>query len=380
MNLDFAAAIATLNRESDIGDAAFEVANDARSPGDYLFAQILPEINMPDYAVHSGNMTVRATMAGLVGMDSPYPTGGLVEMSTFLEQTAKIAIEVGLTEQALRSIQNFVMRLMAQGQPTNEVAVNEALNFLNLVIIQPLLDTNEWLRGQVLQHGQINWNFNKRSLVVDYGVPAANFLATRTVAANTYYGGTASKFWDDIRSLRKQVGRVRAFIAHPDTIDMARFNPANGMATIAEGENTVTFRRFARDAGGAVDPRQFSLDASEQVTFITYAKEAEILDLANPGQSLIVPFLSTGKVIAIGDVSNNGYQPGMGSQDTNLDPRRLGYTHIAPTVEGGGRTGRWAQLYVPENAPWSLRGRAAENVLPVLEAPNSIAVATTEMA
>lgn len=380
MNLDFAAAIETLNRESATGDAAFDLANAARAPGDYLFETLLPEVPMPDYSVSSSNMTVRATMAGLVGMDSPYPPGGVVEMSTFLEQTAKIAVEVGLNEQTLRTIQNVVMRLLAGGQPTNEVAAREALNFLAKVIVQPMLDTAEWLRGEVLQTGQINWSYGPRSLVVDYGVPAGNFLPLRTIVGDTYYGGTASVFWDDIRLLRRSVRRVRAFLAHPDTIDMARYNPANGMATIAENDGTITFRRFARDSAGTTLPGQFSLDAGETVTFITYDKEAEILDLANPGGTLIVPFMSTGKIVAIGDVTNDGYRPGMGSVDENLDPRRLGYTHVAPTVEGGGRTGRWSQLYVPQHAPWELHGRGAMNLLPVLERPDAIAVASTEMA
>lgn len=381
MNLDFAAAIATLNEQSDINDAAFQLANQARPPSVYLWQTLLPEINMPTYTVSSSNMTVRPTMAGLVGMDSPYPPGGVVELSTFLENTAKIAIHNELNEQMLRQLQQMVMQLMVNGLPTNEAAAQEALNFLQLMIIQPLMDTSEWLRSRVFQTGQIDWNFNKKSLVVDYGVPAENILPTRTVAAGTYYGGATSSFWADIRLLRSAVGRLRVIVAHPDTVEMARYNTANQMIAVSgsESDGTITFRRWARNSAGEDLPGQFSQDTGETVTIVLYDREAEILDLANPGGTLVIPFISPGKLVAVGDVTNEGYRPGMGAQEANVDPRRLGYTHVAPTVEGGGRMGRWSRLYVPQTAPWSLAGEGAQNLLPVVEKPEAIAIATTEM-
>lgn len=379
MNLDFAAALDDLNRATPGGDAAFTLANGARTPADYLFNTVLPDVNMFGYAVSSSNMTVRSTMAGLVGMDSPYPPGGVVEISTFMEQTAKIANHVKLNEQTLRLLQEMVVRMAMAGQPTNEVAANEALNFMEKVIIQPHLDTAEWLRSEALNFGRIDWNFNQKRLLVDYGVPAANFLPART--GTDYYGGTTSRFWQDIYLLQQRLkGRVRAFIAHPDTIQMALYNEANGAIQVGGNGNLIQIRRWARTAAGDTVPGTFSPDARDTVTFVLYDREAEILDLANPGGTIVMPFQPRGKILAIGNVQNTGYVPGQGSQDQNLDPQRLGYTHIAPTVEGGGRIGRWAQMFVPENAPWELHGRAATNLLPVIEREDGIAVATTNMA
>src|SRR5690606_29555055 len=99
----------------------------------------------------------------------------------------------------LRQLQQMVMQLFVNNLPTNEAAAQEALNFLNLIIIQPLMDTSEWLRSRFFQTGQIDWNFNKKSLVVDYGVPTDNILPVRTVASGEYYGGANSEFWNDIR-------------------------------------------------------------------------------------------------------------------------------------------------------------------------------------
>lgn len=376
MNLDFAAALATLNTEAG-GDAAFALANAARAPGDYLFAQLLPEVNMFSYSVESSNMTVRSTMAGLVAMDSPYPPGGMVEVSSFLEKSAKIGNEVALNEQTLRTLQDMVIRLALAGQPTNEVAAREALNFLDKVIIQPHLDTAEFLRSEALVFGEIDWTFNKKQLLVNYGVPAANMLTERT--GNDAYHGTTSKFWDDIALLRRRVRRVRAFIVHSETIDAARYNLANGMVVSAETDSTITFRRWVRNGDGSYQAGVFSQDASDAVTFIIYDKEAEVLDPADTSRTIVMPFMPRGKILAIGDATNNGYMPGQGSVDENLDPRRLGYTHMAPTTEGGGRPGRWAQLYVPQHSPYQLNGRGATNLLPVIERPDMIAVASTEM-
>src|SRR6185436_2771739 len=107
------------------------------------------------------NMIVRTTMAGLVGMDSPYPPGGTVELSSFLENSAKIATTNTLTEGALRQLQAMMRQMQFDGTLSNDFLAQEALNFLQKVVIQALMDTDEWLRGQALVYGLLNWTFNK---------------------------------------------------------------------------------------------------------------------------------------------------------------------------------------------------------------------------
>src|SRR3954471_20208260 len=87
--------------------AAFRIANQTRAPGDYFFETLLPERNLWSYQAESGQITIRATMAGLVGSDSSYPPGGVIDASTFVEQIAKIANEVMLTEGTLRQLQQM---------------------------------------------------------------------------------------------------------------------------------------------------------------------------------------------------------------------------------------------------------------------------------
>lgn len=376
MFLNFAAALATLGE-----GAVFRVANQVRPAGDYLWATLLPERNRPTYYVESGNMTVRGTMAGLVGMDSPYPPGGMVEVSTFLERTAKLANEVALSEQALRHLQDLLMRMGGQAAASPETLAREALNFLDKVIIQPHLDAMEWMRGQALQYGAINWTFNQKNLMVDYGVPAGNHLPARTIAGGGAYHLPGSVFWSDVQALRRILrGNVRAIIAHPDTVDAVRFNPAHAAAVVAEGEGFITLQRFIRDDAGSVLSGALSQDNSDRVTLVSYGREGEILNPADTSTTLVVPFVDRGKLVAVGNNQASGYVVGQGATQDPEDENALGYTHLAPTVEGGGSAGRWADLFVPQDRPWELRGRGVTNGLPVVEAPGKVATATTEMA
>jgi hypothetical protein len=352
--------------------AAFTVANQARPPASYLFATLLPERPDFSYQAKSGTMTVRATMAGLVGMDSPYPESGAVEVSTFDEATAKIANRVRLPEAALRRLQDMLMRLMLSGQPTNEVIQREALNFVDKLIVQSHLDVFEYLRGRALVNGQIDWTFNGKRLLVDYGVPTANKLTNRT--GNDAYSGSASKFWDDMRSIQKLLRyNVRAFILHPETLDVILANQVNSLEVIAQNGPVYRVRRVvSRNAQNTP-----SSDARDTVELISYGLEGEVMDLANPGQTTKIPFMPKGKILGVAQNSGTTYMVGQGS--TQMPELALGYTHLAPTVEGGGRPGRWADVRTPDGEPWSLEGRGVSNGLPVIEAYDKIAIASTDM-
>jgi hypothetical protein len=369
MYLNFIEAIAALGP-----DAAFRIANAVRPPTNYLFNTLLPERNMSSYYIDSGNMTVRATMAGLVGMDSPYPPGGMVEVSTFLEQSAKMAIDVPLHEGTLRQIQEMLNLVAGGGGNTKEALSQEALNFLSKVIVQALMDRAEWLRGKALVTGAINWTFNKKNLLVDYGVPAANFLTSRT--GNDAYNGSASKFWTDVRAAQRALRySVRAVIAHSDTINAIVDNTVNNALIVSQSVGGMTLRRYKDVAGNTVP----SADTRDAITLIAYDEEGEIFDPTDPSSTITVPFMPTGKLLFVGNNNRSGYRVGQGSTDDPTEDVALGYTHVAPTVEGGS-PGRWARLFTPEGQPWQLRGQGVQNLLPVIEAPAKIVVATSTIA
>lgn len=353
-------------------NAAFRLINEARPPASYLFAQFLPERLSPSYAITGGSLSVRALMAGLVGMDSPYPEATALETSTFNAQSAKTAHRIDFPEAALRTLQDMVQRLQIAGGQANAAVVDEVLNFTNRLLVQPQLDVMEYLRGQALTTGAIDWTFNQKRLQIDYGVPVANKLAARTGTAA--YNGTASAFWDDVRAARRLLrGNVRAFVASPDTVDVIVGNPANNIMVLAESPDQVTVRRMITQ-NGVNTP---SPDSRDALTIIRYGLEGEVIDLANPGQTIRIPFIKPGIVTALGNDAGTRYVVGAGSNPPN--DYELGFTHIAPTVEGGGALGRWSRVYTMQNRPWSLTGEAVTNGLPVVESPDKIVIMTTAM-
>lgn len=379
-DIDFGAAISTLNNTigGPNGNFAFEIINQARVPADYLLNTFLPERLQPGYDVKAGGMTVRPTMAGLVGTDSPYPPSGMIDLSTFLSSTAKLANTVPLPEAFIRDLHAFLAALR-QDQSSDEVVINQVLNFTQKMLVQAHLDRMELLRSDCLTAGAIDWTFIGKNLLVDYGIPTANKLTARTGSGNSYYG-TTSKWWVDYaagRSLLKQ--RVRAVLAHPDTIESIVSNPVNNIIITEQDLATGTVG-FIKNVGvTATGPFIPSPDVRERTRMIGYGKEGEILDPATPGSTITVPFFPRGKVVMIGDAGNETGE-GLGANDTDVQTGlELGYTHIGPTVEGRGQLGRWARTFVPESRPWSVQGDAVTNGLPVLRAPSKVVILTTDL-
>jgi hypothetical protein len=375
MNFDLRQALDDLGGANgrNARQEAFRIANTARPPSDYLFARFLPERAEYDYTAKSGTMTVRATMANLVGMDSVYPEGGVIDASTFSQATAKLAQRLRLPERTLRALQEMLIRLLANGQPTNAAIQRVVLNFLDKLIVQPHLDAAEHLRGLALTTGELDVTNGDIHLEVDYGIPSGNFNAQRT--GNDAYGGSTSKFWDDIRFHRRVNKSLRFLITHPDTIDEARYNPANSLVTVDESSSSITFRRINSQGN-------FTQDSGDLVTLLIHGKEGEILDPTAPGTTKNVPFMPRGAIVGIGegDGSENlfdGVDEGSTEDPENEDS--IGYTHLAPTTESGGVPGRWAEVYTPQDAPYTVEGRGASNIMPVIENVNKVSVTTTAL-
>lgn len=371
MILNFAQALKELGP-----DAAFKLMRETRPTGDYLLTSFLPEMLKASYSVEGGNMLIRATMAGLSGMDSPYPEGGVISAQKFLEKTAKISNQVTMTESAIRELQEMMYRLQGSQQTDKINLVEEALNFFEKLVIQPHWDTNEFLIGQILTTGLIDWKFGNLKVKVDYGVPSGNKLTNRS--GNDAYDGSTSKFWADVREIQKKLNYdVEQIVCHPDTFQLALDNDVNKIEVLEQTKTKYgNSYRIARLVG---NNERRSSDNRDTLTITTYGAAGELIDTTDPTKTIKKPFLTAGKLVGIGSTQVRGYIPGEGSVDDPSRNRALGYTHIAPTTEGGGQLGRWGRLYVPEERPMQLVGQGVGNVLPVVESPEKIVIASTDM-
>lgn len=384
MLLNFAEVIAAVRARG----GNYRMANAARGPQDYALLAVFPEVRRASFTANSAAMRIITTMAGLVGADSPYPPGGLVEQSDFSEQLLKIGIEVPLPEMTLRELLMLVTTLQANGGNTNDVLVRTVLNFTDKVLVQAMTDTEEYLRGSVLTLGKIDWTMNKKRTLVEYNLPAGALQATRTIAGGTAYHLPGSTFWADSRAMGSRFNnRVRARMGHGDTIAAIIDNPAHNIAVVEmdEARGIYDIRRIVDTGTGRT-----SDDARERLRLIAYSAEGEVLNPALPGQTIKVPFLSRGKLAVIGTPSRTTFEVGAAAEGLGATPTAgtaeanagvaLGVTHIGPTIENGGVPGRYVETLVPQDAPWSLRGRAAENVMVILDAYDQLGVMSTEMA
>lgn len=388
MNLNFQAAIAYL-RSTAGGNFASDLANGARPDAAYVFTNdVLPIREVASYFVQAAGTIIRATMTGLVGMDSLGGPIGAVEMNTFLANTAKFGGHAHFNEATLRELQNAAQNVFNTGGDTVQFAVDNVLNFVQKLLIQPQLDTLEYLAVRACMTGALDWTFNQKRLQVNYGVPAGNLFAQRTLLASYVKGvtntGANSVFWDDWRSARSILGGPFTAFATPETIDGIISNPANNIFLTAQDEfGSVSFDRIVNTS---TDRR--SEDQRNNGRIIAYDQSGNVFDLVNRGQTVEVPFLSDGYIICIGRprrqefgiISNRGDEEPRGGGATGLmNGPTIGYTHLGPSVERGGQTGIFNNVYVTDLMPMQLQGDTLMNALPLILQPTRLVVLRTTM-
>lgn len=373
-------AIAALNaRAENGGNFAARIVRDAPMPSDYHLAMYLPEENRETYEVDSGAMAIYPTMAGLTGMDSTYAPVGAISTSRFLEETAKITSELPLSEKHLREIQRLIQRLQATNQDAMPSTQQELIAF-TMVLLHAHRDTAEWLRGQTIFNGAINWTYGGRSLTVDYNIPAANKPSTRT--GTSAYDKADSTFWADTRLARKALGNNAEAVMERETFYGIVDNPANAikveqLATDVQAGALVERYRLTKRLG--TENVVVSDDARDSIVVTVYQREGSIIDPNDAKKTVPVSMVPVGKIAFIGSASRPAYRPGRGAEPDLTNNGRIGYYHIAPTTEANGTPGRWARVFTPQDAPYMVRSEAAENSLPVVESPDKLFILSTEI-
>jgi hypothetical protein len=377
MQFDFKSVIDALNAQLPFGDNfAFRNARSQVIPSEYLFNTILPQENHVSYNVSGGSMRIYATMAGQLPMDTTPPPIGAIEAATFNEKTTKIGGMMHFPEERLRALQEWAAYNSAQGIQDglsigaiqalqSERIVNSLLGFSD-ILLKSMWDTFEFLRGQALTLGMLDWQYNDLDLTVDYSVPAGNKIDRSGV--NSYYN-TSSKFWTDIRTLYTKLNRFQ-IVMNSQTYYSIIDNPENSIEVINSDGQVREFTQII----GTTERR--ATDVRDRVRVVLYDKSGSVINAA--GEVTAVPFLPNGKIIVIGELQPDGFELMTGSTPDPDNNLRLGYTHIAPTVEGG-RSGIWERVFTPEGKPFQLLGETVANGMPIITNPRKLMILTTAM-
>jgi hypothetical protein len=373
MEINFDQAIADLGGAAGIA----RIANEARAPSTYLLqTSVLPVRRRASYTAEDGGLVIRNVMAQMVGMDSKYPEGAAMDVSTFREIISKLAIQQNLSEKVKRHLRETVRSMIAQGEQgrVGALVVQTVLNFVQKMLLQPHWDRIEWLCGQVLFLDEIDWRFGGSVLALNYQTPAEYLFATRTGTAA--YGSSASVFWADHRlAQRRLMGADYTVIGHGNTISEIVYNEANSADILAAENGRFTMRRFR---GSMERP---ATDARDRATFVSYNLEGEVFDADGSGNTTNLPFAPEGLLlyVGLGRPDTDLVQIDQGSTNDGQNNLELGYTHLGPTEEAEGALGVWSRVYKPESMPMQLRGQSVSNTLPVMRNRKRRVVLSTEM-
>lgn len=371
MNPTWATIIAALSANNGL----ITLANTAPPASEYLGQRFLPRSTRPDYDIAGGQLEITTVMAGHVGRDSKYPEGSAISLSDFQHKTAKMAQAISLGEEPTIQLQRLLTLARAgdiSGRSVEDFMGEAGLNLFQKGTVQALDDSGEYLILQALMRGKIDWTFNGRRLLVDYKVPAANRVS---LTGTNKFSGSTSRFWAEITRAEKTVKGSIGIVMSQDTLQVILDNSAHridiqsDVYSAQRNIRTVTVRRTAQlasDGNGGFTIASTG-DQRTSVTLIGYGREGQIIDPTTPGGTIGVQMAPDNVIAVIGQAGGNELVSVTG---TPLPQQRLGYYHLAPTVEGswrGAALGRWGRLYTPDGNPWELRAESVENGLPVIQ-------------
>jgi len=382
MEYSFWDIIAMFNQNLPQSDNfAFRLARIANTPASYLFInRILPAENRPDWHVTGGTYQMTPTILGNVQMDTEYPPMGNQEASSFLENTTKFAGQMFFTEEQQRNLINMIngiritasmdardafgdintqMNMVASTGRADDNTINGRRINAVLGIIRTIQashwSTREWLAGEALTEGKIVYRFNNVDVNVDYKVPATNI---DVYTGNDRFDQSASKWWTWVKKVHRYLSNPIFYLNSTSYYDITE-NEVNKIESL---EITGMTRRLRRYRDDAINQKR---DVRETMSVEVYDKSGSILDAANK-RVVSKPFLKDKRVIAIGELNADGVEMELGGMTDPDNPLRLGYTHVGPTIEGGGRPGIYARIFTPEGKPMQCLAETAANMLPLI--------------
>lgn len=391
MEYSFQEIIGMLNQNIPAGDNfAFRLARNANMPQDYLFNRMLPRENRATWHTTGGTMTITPTILGDVAMDSdPAPMGNLAA-TLFSENISKFGGQMFFNEQQqreliqmedearLNALRNGMgggagdidgqFRMFAEtGRADNGTVNGRRINTL-LGIVKSIQishwNTSEFNAGEAMTEGKLQYNFSDLEMNIDYKIPTTNIF---DYAGNDRFDQSASKWWTFVRAVNRILKNPMFYMNSNSYFDIVD----NDVNKIQEIDITGNVRRLRKYRDDAIVQKN---DANERMSVNIYDKAGSIMDVES--KSLVSkPFLKDKRVVVVGELQADVIELTLGGMEDPDNNLRVGYTHIGPTVEGGGRSGIYANIYTLPQKPQQLFTDTYVNMLPVILNPKKIIIA-----
>lgn len=390
MEYSFLEIIAMMNQNLRPGETfAWRMAQNANPPSELLFNQMMPRENKNSWNVNGGTMTMTPTILGDVAMDAyPAPMGNL-EATIFSENVSKFGGQMFFNEQQQRefiqaeqdirlnasyagrdaagNMESQIRMLAETGRADNSTIngarINRILGIVNTIFASHY-QTSEWLAGEALTEGKIVYTFNGLSQSINYNIPSTNFFE---YSGNDRFDQSASKWWTFVRAVNRILDSPQFYMNSNSYYDIVE-NDVNKIQEIAiDG----TVRRMTKYRDDAITQKR---DANESLSVNIYDKAGSVMDV-NTKTLKSLPFLKDKRVVVVGELNQSEIQLDLGGvtdPDNNL---RIGYTHVGPSVEAGGRPGIYANIFSKPEMPMQLHVLTYVNMLPVILNPKKVIIA-----
>lgn len=391
MEYSFLELIAMLNENLRGGENfAFRLARNANSPDSYLFnTRVLPRMNKPTWNITGGTLTITPTELKPVAMDAePAPMGNL-QATFFNENISKFGGQMFFNEKQQRELItmeqeiflnaglaggrnpfgdiNTQMNMLSQTGRADSATINGARINRILGVIEAIklahFNTSEALSGEALTEGVLDENFSGLDVVVDYKVPAVNI---KDYAGNDRFDQSASKWWDFVRFCYKTLRNPQFFGNSNSYFDIVE-NPVN---KVREQFLTGDVRPMSKYNENVITQKQ---DANERMNFNVYDKAGSVMD-ATAKALISKPFLKDKRIVVIGELQTSQIELELGGVTDPDNSLNLGYTHVGPTVEGGGRPGIYANIYSLPQKAQQLFVDTYVNMLPAILNPKKLII------
>jgi hypothetical protein len=338
-----------------------------------FLANLLPPVNSSTDEIQASNVRIVTEPAVLTALDSPYGKVGDIQITDFREGTFKLTGEAKLNEQLQRSMHARANGLMLMNMNNTGVPAGQGVQAIYENFLAKFLDDGvslafdygqEQYRALALAYGKISGKFGNVKLNIDFQVPADYQLARTGTAA---YGGTASKWWDDVDYARERLAVEPECVTDPTTFNTILNNDVNKVFVRAKTRISSKLWKWelTRQSSVATSNGQ-TADARYNVTVWVYSGAVD-----KPGAPYFWP---TGRVTFIRR-TDRSVELINGSVVTG----GLGVTHIGPNTELGMVPGRYLRVYTPEARAFEVIMNGTEFILPHLQEPRNVVLVATDV-